>query len=127
MAKSHLLTHQNVNKRSNHARQSVDTQPIQASFVSALHSKNCPVPRNISQLSQLHHDYLFLGVEDFTLSVLGLSQLLPAEVLIVEAVGELDTLEVQLGLGGDDVGLVDSTEGAAIQVVGTWQKTRCLH
>ena len=96
---------------------------MQELFVSALRS----VPRNISQLSQPHQDYLFLSVKDFALSVLGLSQLLPAEVLIVEAVGELDTLEVQLGLGGDDIGLVDSTEGAAIQVVGTWQKTRCLH
>lgn len=127
MAKSHLLTHQNVNKLNKHARQLVDTQPMQGLFVSALRSKNCPVPRNISQLSQPHQDYLFLSVKDFALSVLGLSQLLPAEVLIVETFWELDTLEVQLGLGGDDVGLVDSTEGAAIQVVGTWQKTRCLY
>lgn len=54
--------------------------------------------------------------------MLGLSQLLPTEVLVIEAVRELDALDVQFGLGGDDIGLVDTTQGTAIQVVGAWKK-----
>ena len=56
--------------------------------------------------------------------MLGLSQFLPPEVFVVEALRELDALDVQFQLGGDDVGLVDATQGAAIQVVGAWKHVK---
>ena len=56
--------------------------------------------------------------------MLGLSQFLPPEVFVVEALRELDALDVQFQLGGDDVGLVDATQRAAIQVVGAWKHVK---
>ena len=52
------------------------------------------------------------------LGVLGLPQLLPMEVLVVDTLGQLDGADVQAGLGGDHVVLVDATQGAAVEVVG---------
>ena len=51
--------------------------------------------------------------------MLGLAEVFPLEVLVVERVGDLDGADVQLSLGGDHVQLVDPAEGAAVNVEGT--------
>jgi hypothetical protein len=60
--------------------------------------------------------YLFFGVEDFSLGVSRLPQLFAVEVFIVQSFWQLHTTNVQLGFCGDSVDLVDSSEGATIQV-----------
>ena len=50
--------------------------------------------------------------------MLGLSQLLPTEILVVDTLGQFDRADVHAGLGGDHVVLVDAAQGAAVEVVG---------
>merc|ERR1719483_2003557 len=62
---------------------------------------------------------LFLGVEDVSLSMFWLLQLLSLEVFIIDTIWDLDTFDVQLCLCGNDILLVDPSQRTAIWVVGT--------
>ena len=64
-------------------------------------------------------NHLFLCVENVTLGMLRLLQLLSLEVFVIDTIWDLHTLDVQLGLCGNDILLVDPSQRTAIQVVGT--------
>ena len=63
--------------------------------------------------------YLLFGIEDFSLSVLGLLQLLSLEVGVIQVVRDLHIVDVDPCLGGNHVDLVDSTKWAAVQMEGS--------
>jgi len=54
--------------------------------------------------------------------VLGLVEFLSLEVLVIDAFWQLHPADVQPRLGGNNVDLVDTTQGAPIQVVGTYKQ-----
>jgi len=67
-----------------------------------------------------------LLLEDFAFAMTDLLGLGAAEVVVVEGVGDLDPRKVDLRLGGNDVDLVDSSEGASVDAErsGDEQKSR---
>ena len=68
--------------------------------------------------------YSLLCVKNLALSVFGLVQFLPLEVLITDTFGQLHTTDVQPRLGGNHVDLVDTSQRAAIQVVRAYNNTQ---
>jgi len=85
----------------------------------------------------IHFDLVFLALfgdnvgglfllEDFAFSVTNFLSLGAAEVVVVQSVGNLHSGDVDLGLGGDDVDLVDSPERASVDAEGAGdeQKSR---
>ena len=63
--------------------------------------------------------HLGIRLDELAIGTLGGGLL--GEESIVECVGNLDTAEVHGAGGGDDVGLVDTSQRNTVQVVWAWQ------
>lgn len=82
----------------------------------------CSVQRESIFIRRLHdslnlYNDLFLAVEDVTLGVLRLLQLLSLEVGVVESLGQLHSAHVELRLRRDHVRLVDAAQRTTVDVV----------
>lgn len=64
---------------------------------------------------------LFLVVEDLSFCMLGLLEYFPFEVIVSQPLRDVHSTDIQLGLGGNDVDLIDTSQWASINMVWTWR------
>lgn len=64
---------------------------------------------------------LFLVVEDLSFCMLGLLEDFPFEVIVSQPLRDVHSTDIQLGLGGNDVDLIDTSQWASINMVWTWR------
>ena len=64
---------------------------------------------------------LFLVVKDLSFCMLGLLEDFPLEVTVSQSLRDVHSTDIQLGLGGNNIDLVDTPQWASIDMVGTCQ------
>ena len=72
--------------------------------------------RSVSLKYENETNFRFV-IEDLSLAVLGLGKVLPLEVGVVEVFRHVDSADVDLGAGGNDVGLVHAPQWHTVHLV----------